>query len=126
MRATVTLLAAALLLAATQVSAQTCTEPHYRWTEKTDESLASITPVRTTIGPMLRTWALLPFTSQAQFKCADRAGRERRVYSVLGWVRRVKTGETDGDWHVELTARQNSPIDSCIVVEIPPPDLSAK
>src|SRR5438874_1636648 len=36
MRTTVTLSAAALLLAATQVSAQTCTEPHYRWTEKTD------------------------------------------------------------------------------------------
>jgi hypothetical protein len=126
MRTTVPLLAAALLIAATQVSAQTCTEPHYRWTEKTDESLASITPVRTTIGAMLRTWGLLPFTSQAQFKCADRAGRELRVYSLFGWVRRVKTGETDGDWHVELTARQNSPIDSCIVVEIPPPDLSAK
>jgi hypothetical protein len=36
----------------------------------------------------------------------------------------VITGESDGDWHIELTAGRDSPVDSCIVVEIPPADLS--
>jgi hypothetical protein len=100
-----------------------CNEQHYRWTEKTDESLATVTPVRAYITTILRRWALLPFTSQAIHKCADRTGRELKVYSVTGWVRRVKTGESDGDWHIELTSRQDSPVDSCIVLEIPPGNL---
>jgi len=103
-----------------------CSDPHYRWSEKTDESLASIPAVQASVTTMVTTWALLDFTGEAQYKCVDRAGRELRVYSVRAWVRRVKTGESDGDWHIELTARQNSPVDSCIVVEIPPTDLSAK
>jgi hypothetical protein len=102
---------------------QTCTDPHYRWTVKGDEALASISPVRATIRAMLRTWGLPAFTGQAQYKCAAREGRELNVYSVLGWVRRVKTGEDDGDWHVELTSRADSPTDSCIVAEIPPAEL---
>lgn len=116
------LLAVLVGLSVRPVAAQ-CTEPHYRWTEKTDESLASLTPVRTTIRAMITTWALLPFTGQAIYKCADRAGRELRAYSLYGWVRRVKTAEDDGDWHVELTSRSDSPIDSCIVAEIPPSEL---
>lgn len=100
-----------------------CPDPHYRWTVKIDESLASVTAVSATIRSMLRTWGLLAFTGQAQFKCAPREGRELKVYSVLGWVRRVKTGEADGDWHVELTSRADSPTDSCIVAEIPPAEL---
>jgi hypothetical protein len=43
---------------------------------------------------------------------------------VTGWVRRVRTGESDGDWHIELTARQTSPVDSCLVLEIPAADLN--
>jgi hypothetical protein len=114
----------ALFLLAPGSASSQCTEPHYRWSEKTDDSLASTIPVRTSIADMLNRWAVPGFTSEAKYKCADRAGRELRVYSLLGWVRRVKTGESDGDWHLELTARQDSPVDSCIVVEIPPPDLS--
>lgn len=114
------------LFVAARVTGQTCNDPHYRWSEKTDESLASVTAVRASITTMLTSWGLLPFTGQAQFKCADRAGGERKVYSVTGWVRRVRTGESDGDWHIELTARQNSPTDSCIVVEIPPIEFSGK
>ena len=45
---------------------------------------------------MITTWGLPAFTGQAQYKCADREGRELRVYSLLGWVRRVKTAEDDG------------------------------
>jgi len=111
---------AALVCGARPAAGQTCTDPHYRWTVKGDESLASITPVRATIRAMLRTWALPAFTGQAQFKCAAREGRELRVYSVLGWVRRVRTDQDDGDWHIELTSRSDSPTDSCIVAEIPP------
>jgi len=108
-------------LAARPAAAQ-CTDPHYRWTEKTRESLASITPVKRSVGTILG-WATLEFTGQSQYKCAPRKGHELSVYSVLGWVRRVKTQETDGDWHIELTSRSDSPTDSCIVAEIPPVEL---
>jgi len=115
-----------VILATSPLRGQTCTDPHYRWSEKTDESLASLTPVRANITTMLTSWGLLSFTGQAQYKCADRTGRELRVYSVTGWVRRVRKGESDGDWHIELTSRRGSPTDSCIVAEIPPPEYSGK
>jgi hypothetical protein len=41
------------------------------------------------------------------------------VFVLVGWVRRLKLQEADGDWHVELTAARASPVDSCIIVEIP-------
>ncbi len=113
-----------VLLIARSASAQTCTEPHYRWTEKTSESLASIAPVKRSIGTIL-SWATLEFTSEGRYKCAPRKGHELQTYSVVGWVRRVKTHETDGDWHVELTDRQDSDTGSCMVAEIPPPELGA-
>jgi len=56
-----------------------------------------------------------------------RAGRELRTYSLPGWVRRVKEGESDGDWHIELTsARTGAVANRCIVAGIPPPDESAQ
>lgn len=113
-----------LLLLTPRVAASQCTEHHYRWSEKTTDSLANVTPVSASITAMLTRWAVSEFTGEARYKCADRTGRELRVYSLRGWVRRVKTGESDGDWHIELTARRDSPVDSCIVVEIPPADLS--
>jgi hypothetical protein len=125
MRTPVCIFAALLWLCARAAVAQTCSDARYRWTVKAADSLASQIAVRTTIRSMLTTWTLPPFTGQAQFKCTARAGRELKVYSLLGWVRRVKTDETDGDWHVELTARSDGPIDSCIVAEIPPVDLGA-
>src|SRR5207245_1142058 len=39
--------------------------------------------------------------------------------ALVGWVRRVRLQESDGDWHVELTAAPATPVDSCIIVEIP-------
>jgi len=116
------LIVAALLVA--RPAAAQCSDPHYRWTEKTDESLASVTPVKRSIGTILG-WATLEFTGESTYKCAPRKGHELQVYSVLGWVRRVKTGETDGDWHIELTARENSDTGSCIIAEIPPVELGA-
>src|SRR2546425_5634798 len=123
MRATVSLLACLMSFGVRAALAQTCTDAHYRWTVKTAEALASKTPAHTTISTMLSKWVLPAFTGQAQYRCAVRAGHELNVYSLLGWVRRVKTGETDGDWHIELTSRNDSPTDSCIVAEIPPVEL---
>ena len=117
------LVIAPLLLAPVRVSGQ-CSESHYRWSEKIDGSLASITPVRTYVTTILKSWEPLELTRAAKYKCWDRAGRELKIYSVTGWVRRVRTGESDGDWHIELTSRRDSPVDSCIVLEIPPPDLN--
>jgi len=105
--------------------AQACTDTSYRWTMKTDESVASVPAVAASIRSMLTTWALLPFTRESRYQCAPRTGRELKVYSVLGWVRRVMTDEDDRDWHVELTARRDWPADSCIVAEIPAGDLGA-
>jgi hypothetical protein len=124
MRLAIPLAGCCLLLAPARASGQTCTEPHYRWSEKTDESRANVTPVRADVTTALTQWALLAFTGQAQYKCADRVARELRTYSISGWVRRVKTDESDGDWHIEVTARQNSPTDSCLVLEIPPVEYS--
>ena len=99
-------------------STQTCTEPFYRWSEKIDESLASVTPRRASVATMLSRWA--PLALMRHDECAARAGRELRTYSVIGWVRRVKKQETDGDWHIELTRQANSSPTACIVAEIPP------
>jgi hypothetical protein len=112
------------LLPPPRVSGQTCAERHYRWSEKTDASPADLTPVRADITTILTQWALPAFTGQGQYKCAARVARELCTYSITGWVRRVKTNESDGDWHIEVTARQDSPTDSCLVLEIPPEEYS--
>jgi len=109
--------------AAPPAAAQRCAEPHYRWTEKVDTLLARPDPVPTTITAILTGWA--PPDLTARDRCADRSGRERTVYGVAGWVRRVDKRKDDGDWHVELTERPDSPPDSCIVVEIPSPRYGA-
>lgn len=119
----VALLAGAASILPPSAAAQ-CDAPHYRWAQKTDDSLASTVARRTNITSILRQWSLLEFTGQAKYKCAPRAGNERNVYSLLGWVRRVRRHESDGDWHIEVTVRANTPVDSCVVVEIPPADLS--
>jgi hypothetical protein len=72
-------------VAAASAEGQTCSDQHYRWTEKTDESVASLTPVRAYITTMHTSWGLLPYTGQAQYKCADRTSRELKVCAVTGW-----------------------------------------
>jgi hypothetical protein len=101
-----------------------CREPHYRWSEKTDTSLmATGVPRNISIGVVLGHWAPPGLTSHDW--CAPRAGRELLLYSVRGWLRRVETAKDDGDWHLELTDRPQSPLDSCLVAEIPPGELGA-
>jgi len=97
---------------------QTCNEPFYRWSEKIDQSLASLTPRHTSIATMLGQWA--PLALMRHDECAARAGRELRTYSAIAWVRRVKKHEPDGDWHIEITSQANSSPTACIVAEIPP------
>ena len=66
------------------------------------------------------TWPARTIT--AKDKCASRTGKERSVFSVTAYVRRIKLHETDGDWHIEITEEEYTPVPaSCIVVEIPAP-----
>ena len=106
-----------LLSQTTSLGAQQCGEPHYRWTAKTDTALASVAPQPTSVTAILTTWA--PPDLASRDACALRAGRERRVYRLTAWIRLVDRRKDDGDWHLELTARADSPVDSCIVAEIP-------
>src|SRR5437667_11535443 len=87
---------ACLLALSREGRAQTCNEPFYRWSEKVDESLASVIPRRTSIATMLGQWA--PLALMRHDECAPRAVRELRTYSVIACVRRVKKGKTDGHW----------------------------
>lgn len=108
-----------LLLALARANGQTCSEPHYRWSEKIDASLASKTPTTVDVSDILG-WG--PRTISAKDKCASRVGRERNVYTVTAWVRRIKLHESDGDWHIEITEEEDTPVpSSCIIVEIPAP-----
>ncbi len=110
-------LALAGLVPAAPLAAQACREPHYRWTEKTDTALATVAPQPTSVSAILAGWA--PPDLGPRDRCAPRSERELGVYSVTAWVRRIDKFKDDGDWHVELTERADSPSDSCIVVEIP-------
>jgi hypothetical protein len=71
-----------LFLLAPRIASSQCAEPHYRWSEKTDDSLASVTTVGASITTMLKSWGVPKFTGEAKYRCANRAGRERRVYSL--------------------------------------------
>lgn len=112
------LAAACLPLAPGRVThGQACDEPHYRWSVKTDSSLARKPPTPATVTDILTTWAIPPIGPDE--RCRARSERELNVYVVRGWIRRIETEKDDGDWHIELTAGPASPPDSCIVVEIP-------
>src|SRR5207245_10222806 len=103
--------------------AQACLEQHYRWTQKTDTALADVAPQPTSVAVILATWA--PPRLGPRDRCAPRSDHELETYSVTAWVRRVDRFKDDGDWHIELTERADSPSHSCIVVEIPAPRYSA-
>jgi hypothetical protein len=112
------------LAAGAPLEAQGCREPHYRWTQKTDTALAELAPLATPVSAILGSWA--PPDLGPRDRCARRMERELTVYSVTAWVRRVDKFKDDGDWHIELTERVDSPSDSCIVVEIPAPKYSPR
>ena len=113
------LVAALAAVAIGTAHGQTCTEPHYRWSEKVDTSFVTHTPAAVDVSSLL-TWT--PRTITAKDKCASRIGKERSVFSVNAYVRRIKLHESDGDWHIEITEEEYTPVPaSCIVVEIPAP-----
>jgi hypothetical protein len=112
------------LLARAPLGAQACREPHYRWTQKTDTALANLAPQATSVSAILTSWA--PPKVGPRDRCALRSERELGAYSVTAWVRRADKVKDDGDWHVEMTERADSPSDSCIVVEIPAPRYSPR
>jgi hypothetical protein len=113
------LVAALASVAITTAHAQTCPEPHYRWSEKIDSTFAHQTPTAVDVSDILA-WA--PRTITAKDKCAKRIGREKNVYSVTAYVRRIKLRESDGDWHIEITEEESTPVPaSCVIVEIPAP-----
>ena len=113
------LVAALAALAIGTAHGQTCAEPHYRWSEKVDTSFATHPPAAVDVSSLL-TWTPRAITAQDQ--CAHRIGREQNVYSVTAYVRRIKLHETDGDWHIEITEEEYTPVPaSCVIVEIPAP-----
>lgn len=113
-----------MLAARRATPSQRCDEPHYRWSAKTDTSLfAGRTATVTTVTEILTRWTMP--TLGRRDGCAPRAGREREVFELSGWVRRIEKVKDDGDWHIEITAGPTSPTDSCIVAEIPLSSLGA-
>ena len=117
-------LALVSLLPALPGAAPRCREPHYRWTQKIDTSLANLPPDSASVAAILGSWA--PPDIASRDRCTPRADRELRVYVVTGWVRRLEKVKEDGDWHIELTDHADSRADSCVVVEIPAPRYGAR
>lgn len=98
----------------------------YRWQQKTDTTYRNEAPTSTTVSTMLD-WASPTFTAAAVYWCQPRNVREQKAYQVTAWARRLKVqnGATgNGDWHIELTSLRNSPVTSCVVIEIPPDALN--
>ncbi len=124
MRVVTLTLASSLLATRALAQGGVCPWPHYRWGAKIDTSLAALAPEPASISDMLQTWEPAPLTPMDP--CAERSGQERQVYSLVGWVRRIEKHKRDGDWHIELTDRRDSPADSCIVAEIPLAGLSVR
>jgi hypothetical protein len=114
---------AVLVIAPSAGRAQRCAEPHYRWSQKIDTTLRAIPPSDVEVKDILTSWQVPPIGGGSVFRCAQRIGRERGVYSVVGWLRRIDRKKDDGDWHLELTQRRDSRVGDCIVVEIPLPNL---
>ena len=102
-----------------------CPEPHYRWSEKTDASLAGGPARDVDVSDILAKWKARGITKAD--KCAPRLGREKELYRVTGWVRRIKLRESDEDWHIELTENEDDmPVSAaCVIVEIPAPSFGA-
>jgi len=113
------LVAALAAVAIGTAHGQTCTEPHYRWSEKVDTSFAHQTRAAVDVTAIL-TWPARTIT--APDKCVSRIGKERSVFSVTAYVRRITLHETDGDWHIEVTEEEYTDVPkNCIIVEIPAP-----
>ncbi len=53
------------------------------------------------VAPARGLLAWTPRTITAKDKRAKRIGREKNVYAVTAYVRRIKLRESDGDWHLD-------------------------
>ncbi len=123
------LVAALAALAIGTAHAQTCTDPHYRWTVKTTLAQQGAASTAATPSTMLK-WAPLDLNRPAvgAHDCTPRADRELTVYAVTGWARSwhlEKGPKGDLDWHVELTQTAKTDSSKCVVVEIPDPQYGA-
>ena len=117
-------IAALASLAISTAHAQTCTDPHYRWTVKTTLALQGSTATAATPSAMLK-WTPLELYHPAvgAHDCTPRADRELTVYTVTGWARawHIEKAPGDLDWHIELTQSRTTTPGKCVVVEIPDP-----
>jgi len=101
-------------------------ERHYRWKAKATTSGFTQTPTKPSVTAALN-WAPLDFSGHDLLSwCQARSGREFKSFSVLGWVRRTRKEDNDGDVHVEITQKANDDVKDCFVVEIPPANLSPR
>jgi hypothetical protein len=100
-------------------------EHHFRWKQKKSTAQQALTPTTATVSTMLAWAPRVDLGNDLNSWCAERTGRELRSYRVTAWVRRIRKGEADNDWHVELTATKTSPVANCIVVEIPDPQYDS-
>ena len=114
---------AILVLDASSSAAQQCREARYRWSQKIDTTLRGVPAHDVEISTILSRWELPPIGAGKWFRCAPRGGRERMVYGVVGWLRRLERKKDDGDWHLELTENRGDKVRNCIVVEIPLAEL---
>jgi len=119
MRLTISLASCCLLLVPARAAGQTCTDRTIGGRRRPTRPLANQAASRAYVTTILKSWGLLAFTGQAQYKCADRRGARGKHLQHHRMGAPSETAESDGDWHIELTARANSPTDSCIVLEIP-------
>jgi hypothetical protein len=101
-------------------------EHHFRWAAKKSTAQENLTAIGATVTGMLNWAPRIDLGKDLASWCAARAGRELKQYRVSGWVRTIKKGEDDGDWHVELTSAQASAVANCIVVEIPNPSYASE
>lgn len=109
---------AAFILMTSQVRAQ-CHDGAYRWPEKVDLSLATLTSKHAYVGTILSSWSLPDLWAGNSYNNAPRQGRELSVYYIFGWVCRIDTTEDDCDWHIEITSTKTGNAAKCVVVEIP-------
>src|SRR2546425_11075696 len=108
--ATLVALGLAGLGAAAPLGAQACREPHYRWSQKTDTTLATVAPQPTSVSAILASWA--PPNLGPRDPCAPRTNYELGVYTLTAWVRRGDQGKNDGGWAAQPPPRAHSPFDS--------------
>lgn len=100
-------------------------EHHYRWKQKISTAGSTQTPSTASVHAVLN-WAPLDFGGHDLLSwCHEREAKETKAFSVIGWVRRTRK-ETDGDVHIEITQGKNDTETDCVVVEIPPAELSSR